>query len=125
MINKIIIVGRVGKDVDSKVINNGTHIAKFSVATNKKWTDAEGKRQEKTQWHRVVAWRKLGEICGKYVTPGSLVYVEGELESRSWDDNSGEKRITTEVIAEAVQILERKESKDQPTPVESEEEFPF
>lgn len=124
MINKIIIVGRVGKDVDAKQLSGGVHVTKFSVATNKKWTDNEGQKQERTQWHRVVAWRRLGEICGKYVTPGSLVYVEGELESRTWEKD-GQKRMTTEVFANAVQILERKESKDQPAPEESEEEFPF
>lgn len=104
-INKVIIVGNLGRDPEMRYTPDGTAVANFSVATSESWTDKQsGEKKEKTEWHRIVAWRRLGEICGEYLHKGSQVYVEGKLQTRSWEQD-GVTRYTTEVIASTVQFL--------------------
>jgi single-strand DNA-binding protein len=105
-INKVIIVGNLGKDPEVSYVPSGAAVAKFSVATSETWKDKNtGEKKERTEWHRIVAWDKLGEICGKYLSKGRQVYVEGKLQSRSYDDKEGVKRYVTEIIAQDVQFL--------------------
>jgi single-strand DNA-binding protein len=105
-VNKVILVGRLGKDPEVRYTADGTAIATFSVATSKEWKDkATGDKKERTEWHRVVAWRKLGEICGEYLSKGKQVYIEGSLQTREWADQQGNKRWTTEIVANDMQML--------------------
>ena len=102
-VNKAIIVGNLGRDPDVKQLDNGT-VANFTVATNEKWKDKNGDSQERTEWHRCVAWGKLAEICGQYLSKGKQVYIEGRLQTRSWDKD-GETRYTTEIVVNQMQML--------------------
>jgi single-strand DNA-binding protein len=104
-INKVILVGNLGKDPEVRHTPNGQAVANFSVATSESWTDKGGQKQERTEWHRVVAWGKLAELCGKYLSKGRQCYIEGKLQTRAWDDKDGGKRYTTEIIASTVQFL--------------------
>lgn len=104
-VNKVIIVGRLGKEPEVKAIGPNQTVARFSVATSESWTDKMGTKQERTEWHRVVVWGKLADLCGKYLQKGKQVYVEGRLQTSSWDDAQGQKRYTTEVVANTVQFL--------------------
>lgn len=104
-VNKVIIVGRLGNDPEVKTFPSGQTVAQFNVATSENWTDREGQRQERTEWHRVVVWSKLADVCGKYLSKGRQVYVEGRLQTRSWEDQQGQKRYTTEVVGSTVQFL--------------------
>lgn len=104
-VNKVILVGRLGADPEVKTISSGNTVAQLSVATSENWKDRDGQRQERTEWHRVVVWGKQAELCGKYLTKGRQVYVEGRLQTRSWEDQQGQKRYTTEIVANAVQFL--------------------
>ena len=104
-INKVILVGRLGSDPEVRYTPDGTAVANFSIATSDEWTyKATGEKKERTEWHRVVAWRKLGEICGEYLSKGRQVYVEGKLQTRSWEKD-GVTRYSTEIIASDVQFL--------------------
>lgn len=106
-VNKVILVANVGKDgVDLKYTPIGTAVANFSVATNERYKDKDGNKQEKTTWHRIVAWRQLAEICGKYLTPGKQVYLEGKIENRSYEKD-GSTRYITEIVADQMQMLGR------------------
>ncbi|MEK6726670.1 MAG: single-stranded DNA-binding protein [Deltaproteobacteria bacterium] len=96
-VNKVILLGRLGADPEVRYTAGGTAVAKFNLATSETYKDKEGKKQEKTEWHRVVAFGKLGEICGEYLSKGKQVYVEGKLQTNSWEDKEGNKRYTTEV----------------------------
>ncbi len=104
-VNKVIIVGRLGTDPEVKTISSGNTVARLSVATSENWTDRDGQRQERTEWHRVVVWGKLAELCGKYLSKGRQVYLEGRLQTRSWEDQQGQKRYTTEIVANNLQFL--------------------
>jgi single-strand DNA-binding protein len=104
-INKVIIVGRLGADPEVKTVSGGTTVARLSLATSENWTDREGQKQERTEWHRIVVWGKMGETCGKYLSKGRQVYVEGRLQTRSWEDQQGQKKYTTEIVAQNVQFL--------------------
>ncbi len=105
-INKVIIVGRLGANPEVRYTPGGQAVATMSVATSENWTDKQGQKQERTEWHRVVVWGKLAEICGQHLSKGRQVYVEGRLQTRSWDDkNTGQKRYTTEISAQTVQFL--------------------
>lgn len=104
-VNKVIIVGRLGNDPELKHTQGGQAVARLSVATSENWTDKSGQKQERTEWHRVVVWGKLGELCGKYLSKGRQVYVEGRLQTRSWEDNQGQKKYSTEIVATTVQFL--------------------
>ena len=105
-VNKVILVGRLGRDPELKYSASGTPFCRFSMATDDVWNDkTSGERQERTEWHNIVAWDRLAEICNQYLTKGRLVYVEGALQTREWDDQEGNKRKTTEIRARDVVLL--------------------
>lgn len=104
-INKVIIVGRLGTEPESKQIGNGQTVTRINVATSEQWVDREGQKQEKTEWHRITTWGKLAEICAKHLSKGRQVYVEGKLQTNSWEDQQGQKRYSTEIVAQTVQFL--------------------
>src|SRR5882757_9576590 len=104
-INKVIIVGRLGADPEIKTITGGQNVARISIATSENWTDKQGQKQERTEWHCVVVWGKLAELCGKYLSKGRQVYIEGRLQTRSWEDPQGQKKYSTEIVANTVQFL--------------------
>lgn len=104
-LNKVHLIGRLTQDPETRTTPAGQTVANFTVATNRVWTDQDTKeKQEKTEFHNVVAWRKLAEICGRYLTKGQLVFIEGRLETRSWQDQNGVKKYRTEIIAENMQM---------------------
>jgi len=103
-VNKVILVGNLGKDPETREAGKGT-VCGFPLATNESWTDKDGQKQERTEWHSIAAWGKLGEICAKYLKKGRQVYVEGRLQTRSWEDDNGNKRYRTEIVATDVQFL--------------------
>ena len=104
-VNKVILVGRLGKDPEVKYTQTGVPVARFTLATDESWKDQSGEKQQRTEWHNIVAWRKLAEICGQYLNKGKLVYVEGRLQTRSWEDKEGNKRYTTEIQADNMVML--------------------
>lgn len=105
-VNKVIIVGRLGGDPESKQTSGGQSVTRFSIATSEQWKDKNsGQMQERTEWHRVVVWGRLGEICAQHLAKGRQVYVEGRLQTRSWEDPQGQKKYSTEVVANTVQFL--------------------
>ena len=104
-VNKAILIGNLGKDPEVRFTANGKAVARFSIATSEVWNDAEGNRQERTEWHNIVVWGKQGESCGQYLAKGRQVYVEGSIRSRSYDDKSGNKRYITEIVAQRVRFL--------------------
>ena len=105
-VNKVILIGRLGKDPELKYTASGTPFCRFSMATDDVWNDkTSGERQEKTEWHNVVVWDRLAEICNQYLTKGRLVYIEGSLQTREWDDQEGNKRRTTEIRARDMVML--------------------
>ncbi len=106
MFNKAILIGRLGRDPEVRYTTSGTAVADFSVATNEVWTDQSGERQERTEWHRIVVWRRLAEICEKYLRKGSLVMIEGRIQTREWDDRDGNRRRTTEIVALGMKMLD-------------------
>jgi single-strand DNA-binding protein len=106
-VNKVILVGNLGADPEIRYTADGTAVATFRIATSRRWTNKEGERVVQTEWHRIVAWRRLGEICAQYLSKGKQVYVEGRLQTRSWEDRDGNKRWTTEIVAENLQMLGR------------------
>jgi len=106
-INKVILVGNLGNDPEVRYANNGAAIANLSVATSESWKDKNtGEMQEKTEWHRVVMFNRLGEIAGEYLRKGSKVYIEGKLQTRKWQDQSGQDKYTTEIVANEMQMLD-------------------
>ena len=114
-INKVIIVGRLGQDPEVRYTPDGTAVVNFSVATSQEWKDKNtGEKKELTEWHRIVAFRKLAEICGEYLAKGRQVYVEGRLQTRKWEDtkNPGVTRYTTEIVANDVQFLGGRDTRD-------------
>ena len=104
-VNKVILIGNLGADPELRYTPSGTPVANFSLATHEQWTGKDGEKGERTEWHRIVAWGRLGEICGEYLHKGSPVYIEGRIQTRSWEDREGNKRYTTEIIAQAMQML--------------------
>lgn len=106
-VNKVILVGNVGKDPELRYTASGAAVATFSLATSERYKDREGNQQEKTEWHNIVAWRQLAEICGKYLKKGRQVYIEGRIQTRSYDDRDGNKRYITEIVADQMQMLGR------------------
>jgi single-strand DNA-binding protein len=106
MVNKVILVGNLGRDPELRTTPSGQPVANFSLATNRRWRDRDGNRQEQTEWHDIVCWGRQAEVAGQYLTKGKQIYVEGRLQTRSWEDRqSGEKRYRTEVICENFQML--------------------
>jgi len=104
-VNKVILVGNLGRDPELRYIPSGQPVANFTLATNERWRDKDGNNQERTEWHRVVVWGKSAENCAQYLQKGRSVYVEGRLQTRDWEDKDGNKRSTTEVVAQVVQFL--------------------
>jgi len=104
-VNKVILVGNLGKDPEVRFTGSGKAVCKFPLATSEVWNDAEGARQERTDWHNVIVWGKQGETCGQYLAKGRQVYVEGSIRTRSYDDKDGNKRYITEIIAQRVRFL--------------------
>lgn len=105
-VNKVIIVGRLGADPELKAVGNSQSVARLNIATSEMWTGKDGQRQERTEWHRVVVWGKQAENCAKFLAKGRQVYIEGRLQTRSWEDaTSGQKKYATEIVANTVQFL--------------------
>lgn len=105
-VNKAILIGNLGKDPEVRYTPDGTAVANFSIATSEQWKDkATGEKREKTEWHRIVAFRRLGEICGEYLSKGRQVYIEGRIQTRDWEDKDGIKRYSTEIVASQMQML--------------------
>jgi single-strand DNA-binding protein len=126
-LNKVMIIGNVGRDPEMRYMPSGRPVTSFSVATTRSWTSSEGEQREETEWFNVVAWGKLAEVCKQLLSKGRQVYVEGRLQTRSWEDSEGKKRYRTELVAREMIVLgdrrvgsEASESTD-----ESGEEFPF
>lgn len=112
-VNKVILVGNLGKDPELRYTPSGTAVATFSLATTERYKDRDGQRQEKTEWHNIVAWRQLAEICGKFLHKGKQVYIEGKIQTRSYDDRDGNKRYITEIVADQMQMLGSKDDGQQ------------
>src|SRR5215831_3001582 len=104
-VNKVILVGNLGANPEMRFTQGGQAVANLRIATTERWTDKNGQRQEATEWHRVVVWGKQAEIVGQYLTKGRQVYVEGRIRTRQWQDQQGQKRYTTEIVAQNVQML--------------------
>jgi single-strand DNA-binding protein len=104
-VNKVILIGRLGADPEVRYTSDGKAVANFRIATSMNFTGKNGEKAEKTEWHRIVAFGKLGEICGEYLSKGKQVYIEGRLQTRSWDDREGVKKWTTEIVATTMQML--------------------
>jgi single-strand DNA-binding protein len=104
-VNKVILIGNLGRDPELRYTKNGPAVANFTLATSDSFTNREGTREERTEWHRIVAWAKTAELCTKYLSKGRSVYIEGQLRTREWEDKEGHKRQTTEVHAQTVQFL--------------------
>jgi single-strand DNA-binding protein len=128
----------LGKDPEVKMTQGGVSYARFSIATDETWKDQGGERQQRTEWHNIVAWRKLADICGQYLTKGKLIYIEGRLQTRGWEDKEGNKRSTTEVQADNMVMLsggessvsrgtpfKPKKSEDNPKKEEKKDDMPF
>ena len=129
-INKVIVLGNLGKDPEVRYSSAGDACANFSVATSEKWTDKNGEKKESTQWHNIVAWKKLAENCAQYLHKGSKVYVEGKLQTRKYTDKNGVDRWATEIIARDVVFLSTKNNQQQqeeqaPSSFEDGGELPF
>jgi single-strand DNA-binding protein len=104
-VNKVILVGNLGRDPEVRYTPGGQAVANFTVATNDAWTDKSGQKQERTEWHRIVVWAKLAELCGEYLSKGRQVYLEGRLQTREWTNKEGAKQYTTEIVANQVVFL--------------------
>jgi single-strand DNA-binding protein len=106
MVNKVILIGNLGRDPEVRSTPSGQPVASFTLATSRRWKDKNGQRQEQTEWHQIVVWGKQAEIAGQYLTKGKQIFLEGRLQTRSWDDRqSGEKRYRTEVVCDNFQML--------------------
>lgn len=110
MLNKVMIIGHLGADPELRYAQNGSPIANLRIATDESYTDRDGNRVDRTEWHRVVVFQRSAEICSQYLHKGSLVYVEGRLQTRKWQDQNGQDRYSTEIRADRVQFLDRKNS---------------
>jgi len=106
-VNKVILIGNLGRDPEVRYTQNGTAVANFTLATNEVWNDKSGERQEKTEWHRIVVWGKQAEIAREHLSKGKQVYIEGSIQTRQWDDREGNKRTTTEIKAQRLMMMGR------------------
>lgn len=111
-VNKAIILGNLTRDLELKSLESGSHVCNFGVATNRAWKDKNGEKQEEVEFHNVVAWGKLAEICGKYLVKGKKVYIEGRLQTRNWEDDAGVKKYRTEIVASEMVMLGGKRDND-------------
>jgi len=126
-LNKVMVIGNVGRDPEMRYTPSGKPVTSFSVATTRSWTNSEGERREETEWFNVVAWGNLAEICKQHLRKGQQVYVEGRLQTRSWEDHEGRKRFRTELVANEMVLLGgRRGASETVGPINAgEEEFPF
>lgn len=104
-VNKVILIGNLGSDPELRYTQGGQAVANFNIATNERWTDKDGKTNERTEWHKIVVWGRTAENCEKYLKKGRQVYIEGRLQTRDWEDRDGNKRYTTEIVAQNVTFL--------------------
>jgi len=104
-VNKVILVGNLGRDPELRYTPSGQAVANFTLATNERFSNREGEKQERTEWHRIVAWGRTGELCAQYLAKGRSVYIEGRLQTREWENKEGQKQRTTEIVANTVQFL--------------------
>jgi single-strand DNA-binding protein len=104
-VNKVILVGRLGRDPETRYTGGGQAVANFSVATDESYKDKNGERQKRTEWHRITAWGKLAEICRQYLKKGTMVYIEGRIQSREWQDKEGQKRTSFDIVANTMKML--------------------
>lgn len=112
-VNKVILLGNLGKDPEMRALPNGDAVVNFSIATSENWKDKDGNKKEKTEWHNIIMFRKLAEIAKEYLKKGGSVYLEGSLQTRKWTDKEGKERYTTEVVATSMQMLGKKEDSNQ------------
>lgn len=125
-INKVTLIGNLGDTPEVKKTQTAQRtFTVFSLATSNSWTNRDGQKQEHTEWHRIVVWSKMAEVCGEYLSKGSKVYIEGRLQTRSWEDDKGQKRYTTEVVAQQVLFLNSVDRKKIPNPDPSIGESPY
>jgi single-strand DNA-binding protein len=128
-LNKVLIIGRLGRDPEMRYTPSGRPVTTFSVATSRSWNTSDGGRRTETEWFNVVAWSNLAEICKQHLSKGSLVYIEGRLQTRHWDDQEGNKHTSTEIVAnEMIMLGDRREAggpAEYESEEEDEEEFPF
>ncbi|RLB08957.1 MAG: single-stranded DNA-binding protein [Deltaproteobacteria bacterium] len=108
MLNRATLIGRLGSDPEVHYTQSGETFTRFTLATNQWWKDKEGNVQETTEWHRIVAWGKIAEICGEHLSKGKLIYVEGPIKTRKWDDEQGNSHYSTEIVLRSLKILDRK-----------------
>ncbi len=111
-LNKALIIGNLGRDPEMRYTQSGSAVTNFSVATNRRWAGRDGEQHEETEWHNIVAWGKLAEICNEYLSKGSSVYIEGRLQTRQYEDREGITRRTTEIVALEMQMLDRRSRSD-------------
>jgi single-strand DNA-binding protein len=104
-VNKVLLIGNLGKDPELRYTPGGQPVASFPIATTERWADKSGQRQERTEWHNIVVWGKLAELCNQYLKKGRSAYVEGRITTRSWDDRDGNKKYKTEIVATQIQFL--------------------
>lgn len=123
-VNKVILVGNLGRDAEMRYTTAGAAVATFSIATTESWKGRDGERQEKTEWHRVVLWGKQAESLQEYLVKGKQVYVEGRLQTRQWDDKDGNKRYTTEIKADRITLLGSRRDGEQSQPVSQPDDQP-
>lgn len=107
-VNRVILVGRLGADPELRYTPGGAAVCNFRIATNEVWKDSEGEWQERTEWHNIVAWRELAERCGEQLRKGARIYIEGRLQTREWEGRDGVKRRTTEIVAQRMQMMDRR-----------------
>jgi single-strand DNA-binding protein len=117
-INKVTLIGNLGRDPEVRYTPSGTAVANFSIATTENWTNKEGEKESHTEWHRIVAWGRLGEICGEYLSKGKQVYIEGRIRTNEWEDQEGNKRQNKEIVATIMQMLGSR-AQAEPLPDES------
>jgi single-strand DNA-binding protein len=115
-VNKVILIGNLGRDPELRYLPSGQAVAKFTLATGMKWKDKDGQLQERTDWHNIVAFGRQGEVCNEYLKKGSPVYVEGRIQTRSWEDKDGNKKYMTEIVAQVVNMLGRKGEPEEQVP---------
>ncbi|MFN2152786.1 MAG: single-stranded DNA-binding protein [Anaerolineales bacterium] len=125
-LNKVMIIGRLGRDPEMRYTPSGRPVTTFSVATSRNWSTSDGEKRTETEWFNVVAWGSLAEICNQYLLKGQQVYVEGRLQSRNWEDPEGKRHTSVEIIAsEMIMLGDRRSQDDQPDDETEEDEFPF
>lgn len=131
MVNKVILIGNLGKDPELRFTESGKAVCTFSIATSEKWTGDNGQKQDKTTWHNIVAWGKTGEIIKEYLTKGSQIYIEGKIDNRTYDDKDGNKRCVSEIIVKEFKFLgggskaTADKEPDQQPPVGGDDDLPF